>query len=58
MVFHRADRPLCDMLPTGTHFLWHLFSGIAAYLMASAVLERAVQRPQRTPQPQLTAVVS
>ncbi|MCU0938653.1 MAG: hypothetical protein MUC86_05810 [Burkholderiaceae bacterium] len=57
MVFHRADRPLCEMLPTGTHFLWHLFSGIAAYLMASAVLERAVQRPQRTPPPQLTAVV-
>jgi hypothetical protein len=43
MVFHRADRPLCDVVPTGTHFLWHLFSGITAYLMARVVLERAVQ---------------
>jgi hypothetical protein len=42
MVFHRADRPLCDVLPTGTHFLWHLFSGLTAYLMTRAVLERAV----------------
>jgi hypothetical protein len=53
-VFHRADRPLCEVLPTGTHFLWHLFSGLAAYLMASAVLERAVQR-QSPPQPVLVA---
>ena len=44
MVFHRADRPLCDVLPTGTHFLWHLFSGLTAYLMTSTVLERAVER--------------
>jgi len=58
MVFHRADRPLCELVPTGTHFLWHLFSGIAAYLMASAVLERAVQRQQRPPSQQLAPVVA
>jgi len=44
MVFHRMDRPLCDLVPTGTHFLWHVFSGLAAYLMVRVVLERAVQR--------------
>lgn len=51
MVFHRADRPLCDVMPTGTHFLWHLFAGITAYLMARVVLERAVQAraPGRVP---------
>lgn len=48
VVFHRADQPLCSTLPTGTHFLWHLFSGFAAYLMTRAVLERAV-RPQPAP---------
>lgn len=47
MVFHRADQPLCGMLPTGTHFLWHVFSGLAAYLMTRVVLERAARARQR-----------
>jgi len=49
MVFHRIDRPLCDVMPTGTHFLWHVFSGLTAYLMTRSVLERAVQRPAPLP---------
>ena len=55
MVFHRADRPLCDVLPTGTHFLWHLFSGLTAFLMTRAVLERAVGQAHLPPQLRLVA---
>lgn len=47
--FHRADRPLCSSLPVGTHFLWHVFAGITAYLMTRTVLERAMRRPVLLP---------
>lgn len=39
LVFHRADRPLCTLLPTGTHFLWHALNGLTAYLAGSVVLD-------------------
>lgn len=26
-----ADPYLCDVIPVGTHFLWHIFLGLAAY---------------------------
>ena len=51
LVCHRADRALCDAVPTGTHFLWHVFSAVTVYLITRAVLERAVQRPQPVLQP-------
>lgn len=28
LTFRTLDRPLCDMLPLGTHFLWHLLNGL------------------------------
>ena len=27
LTFRTLDRPLCDLLPLGTHFVWHLLNG-------------------------------
>jgi hypothetical protein len=51
LVCHRADRALCEAVPTGTHFLWHVFSAVTVYLITRAVLERAVQRLRPMPVP-------
>ncbi|WP_372667449.1 hypothetical protein [Amycolatopsis kentuckyensis] len=37
------DRDVCDYVPAGTHFLWHLLNGLVLYLVS-----RAAIRPQWT----------
>ncbi len=37
------DRDVCDYVPVGTHFLWHLLNGVVLYLVS-----RAAIRPQWT----------
>ena len=32
--FRGADKEFTDIIPFGTHFLWHIFTGIGAYLLA------------------------
>ncbi|OEK01940.1 hypothetical protein BFP97_10610 [Roseivirga sp. 4D4] len=32
--FRQVDKEFTDIVPFGTHFLWHIFSGIGAYLLA------------------------
>jgi len=32
------DSQVCDALPLGTHFLWHLFNGVVVYLCAQALV--------------------
>lgn len=32
--FRGADKEFTNILPHGTHFLWHIFTGIGAYLLA------------------------
>jgi hypothetical protein len=39
------DAPLCDFLPFGTHFLWHLFNALLAYLLARAAILHRVPAP-------------
>lgn len=51
LAFHGADRPLCTLLPTGTHFLWHAFSGLTAYLAARVVVEQAMRQPEQSDRP-------
>lgn len=42
LVFRVADPEVCVVFPIGTHFLWHSFTGLAAYLaMRSLILNRA-----------------
>ncbi|WP_420385516.1 ceramidase domain-containing protein [Roseivirga sp.] len=32
--FRQIDKLAVDLIPFGTHFLWHIFSGIGAFLLA------------------------
>lgn len=34
------DRDVCDYVPAGTHFLWHLLNGLVLYLVSRAVILR------------------
>jgi hypothetical protein len=46
LVFRELDKPMCDALPTGTHFLWHFFNGVTIGLaLLSTERERFLQRP-------------
>jgi hypothetical protein len=41
LVFRVLDPEVCSTVPFGTHFLWHSFTGLAAYLaMRSLILSR------------------
>jgi len=41
LVFRVLDPEVCSAFPIGTHFLWHSFTGFAAYLaMRSLILSR------------------
>jgi hypothetical protein len=41
LVFRVLDPAVCSAFPIGTHFLWHSFTGLAAYLaMRSLILSR------------------
>ncbi|ALK08876.1 ceramidase domain-containing protein [Blastochloris viridis] len=42
LIARMADLPLCDALPSGTHFLWHLLNATVLYvLLRAAILHRA-----------------
>jgi hypothetical protein len=32
------DRDVCDYVPVGTHFLWHLLNGLVLYLVSRAIV--------------------
>jgi hypothetical protein len=32
------DRDVCDYVPAGTHFLWHLLTGVVLYLVSRAAI--------------------
>jgi hypothetical protein len=33
-----VDRDVCDFVPVGTHFLWHLLNGLVLYLVSRTML--------------------
>jgi len=35
-----VDRDVCDYVPVGTHFLWHLLNGLVLYLVSRAMIVR------------------
>ena len=41
------DGPLCAENPAGTHFLWHLFAALLAYILIRAAILYAPPRPLR-----------
>jgi hypothetical protein len=34
------DRDVCDYVPAGTHFLWHLLTGVVLYLVSRTLVRR------------------
>ena len=38
------DRDVCDYVPVGTHFLWHLLNGVVLYLVSRTLMARPHQR--------------
>lgn len=44
LTFRTLDRPLCDVIPLGTHWLWHLLNATVLYLLLrAAILQGPVQ---------------
>lgn len=43
LIFRTIDLTYCPVVPTGTHFLWHIFTGVAIFLLLSATSEKSIQ---------------
>ncbi len=37
LLFRSVDNAVCDVIPIGTHFLWHISNGVVVYLAARAL---------------------
>jgi len=40
LFFRALDQYVCEALPIGTHFLWHLLNGLLLYLLLSALVRQ------------------
>ncbi len=38
LVFRTIDQAVCDTLPYGTHFLWHLINGVTFFLVMQSLI--------------------
>lgn len=47
LAMRTLDQPLCDRLPLGTHFLWHLFNAATLYVLARVTIVCARPSPRR-----------
>jgi len=44
LTFRSIDMSVCDSLPIGVHYMWHILNGIVLYLAARAyIIERSVR---------------
>lgn len=43
LVFRSVDLWVCDWLPIGTHFLWHLLNGSVVYGMLAVLIDRSMR---------------
>jgi hypothetical protein len=50
LTFRSIDGSMCDTVPMGTHFLWHVFLSAAAFMCLQALitLETSTRTPART----------
>ena len=44
LTLRTLDRPLCETIPTGTHFLWHVLNAVVLYLVARAIIHHGRRR--------------
>lgn len=45
LVFRTVDQAVCSSLPVGTHFVWHLLTGVVLYLSMRALLLNGANFP-------------
>ena len=45
LTFRTLDRPLCGIMPLGTHWLWHLLNATVLYLLLRAAIGQGPARP-------------
>lgn len=38
LTFRTLDKPLCDLVPVGLHFLWHILNGCLLFILIWAVI--------------------
>lgn len=43
LVFRTIDEAICPVVPTGTHFLWHVCNAIVLYLLLVALIRSATE---------------
>ncbi|MDH3235998.1 MAG: hypothetical protein OEQ29_20940 [Alphaproteobacteria bacterium] len=39
LTLRTLDHPLCETIPTGTHFLWHMLNAVVLYLVARTIMK-------------------
>lgn len=44
LIFRTIDLTYCSVIPTGTHFLWHIFTGVAIFFLLDATSEKSTRR--------------
>lgn len=38
LIFRTVDAPLCEAVPTGTHFIWHILNGCVLFIAVRALV--------------------
>jgi hypothetical protein len=46
LIFRTADQTLCSVLPTGTHFVWHMLNGLVLALYLEAAIRYGWRKRQ------------
>jgi hypothetical protein len=41
LAFRTIDRAVCDVVPTGSHFLWHVLNGLLLYVLVSGLIRHS-----------------
>ncbi|WP_455200005.1 hypothetical protein [Kaarinaea lacus] len=42
LTFRTVDQSICDIIPTGTHFVWHLLNAVTLYLLMLGLINNTI----------------
>jgi hypothetical protein len=48
LFFRTIDNAICDVIPLGAHYLWHVLNGVVLFLMADVYMQTRC-RIRKTP---------
>jgi hypothetical protein len=46
LAFRSVDNVVCDVVPIGSHFLWHVLNALLLYVLMSGLIEHSERRSQ------------